>query len=214
MNDLDSVRPSVEILRDAGVPFALTHCTSMYPTPYDKVRLGALADLRRRVSRRGPRPERSFARQLHLPRRGRARRAHSRKALHLRQDLAGSGRADLDGSRRSSPIWSAARARSSKRSAAAKRSCRKSSRRSTSPTRASSRSAQVKEGEAFSAANVWVKRPGTGEIKARDFDRVLGGRARTRATQVAGRHQASLGSSLGRVDRSAGSASVERPALH
>jgi len=35
----------------------------------------------------------------------------------------------------------------------------------------------VKSGEQFSAANVWVKRPGTGEIKARDFDRVLGRRA-------------------------------------
>jgi sialic acid synthase SpsE len=35
----------------------------------------------------------------------------------------------------------------------------------------------VKAGETFSAANVWVKRPGTGEIKARDFDRVLGRRA-------------------------------------
>jgi N-acetylneuraminate synthase len=45
MNDLESIAPAVEILRQAGVPFALTHCTSMYPTPYEKVRLGGLADL-------------------------------------------------------------------------------------------------------------------------------------------------------------------------
>ncbi len=45
MNDLKSIRPSVEILRKAGVEFALLHCTSMYPTPYEKVRLGALSDL-------------------------------------------------------------------------------------------------------------------------------------------------------------------------
>jgi N-acetylneuraminate synthase len=45
MNDLLSIGPAVEILRQADVPFALLHCTSMYPTPYDKVRLGALADL-------------------------------------------------------------------------------------------------------------------------------------------------------------------------
>ena len=45
MNNLDSIRPSVEILRKAGVPFALLHCTSLYPTPYDKARLGALAVL-------------------------------------------------------------------------------------------------------------------------------------------------------------------------
>jgi N-acetylneuraminate synthase len=46
MNDLASIRPAVEVLRAARVPFALTHCTSMYPTPYDKVRLGAIGDLR------------------------------------------------------------------------------------------------------------------------------------------------------------------------
>ena len=45
MNDLLSIEPAVKILRDAGVPFALLHCTSMYPTPYEKVRLGALAEL-------------------------------------------------------------------------------------------------------------------------------------------------------------------------
>ena len=28
------------------VPYALLHCTSLYPTPYEKVRLGALAELR------------------------------------------------------------------------------------------------------------------------------------------------------------------------
>src|SRR3954469_22831409 len=45
MNDLDSIEPSVNILRRAGVPYALLHCTSMYPTPYEKVHLGALAVL-------------------------------------------------------------------------------------------------------------------------------------------------------------------------
>lgn len=45
MNNLDSIAPAVEILREAGVPFALTHCTSMYPTPYEKVRLGGINDL-------------------------------------------------------------------------------------------------------------------------------------------------------------------------
>jgi sialic acid synthase SpsE len=45
MNDLRSITPAVEILRAANVPYALTHCTSMYPTPYAKVRLGALQEL-------------------------------------------------------------------------------------------------------------------------------------------------------------------------
>ena len=42
MNDVASIQTAVDILRRGGVPFALMHCTSMYPTPYEKVRLGAL----------------------------------------------------------------------------------------------------------------------------------------------------------------------------
>ncbi len=45
MNDLASVLRSVEVLEKRGVPYAVLHCTSMYPTPYDKVRLGALGQL-------------------------------------------------------------------------------------------------------------------------------------------------------------------------
>src|SRR4030095_11092365 len=45
MNDLASVRRSASVL-EGRVPFALLHCTSMYPTPYDKVRLGAITQLR------------------------------------------------------------------------------------------------------------------------------------------------------------------------
>src|SRR5439155_10220606 len=45
MNDLASIEPTVAILRQGGIPYALLHCTSLYPTPYAKVRLGALGEL-------------------------------------------------------------------------------------------------------------------------------------------------------------------------
>ena len=45
MNDVDSIRPAVQILRAKQVPYALLHCTSVYPTPYHLVRLGALREL-------------------------------------------------------------------------------------------------------------------------------------------------------------------------
>ncbi len=48
MNNLESVGQAVSILRKAEVPFALLHCTSIYPTPYSSVRLGALQDLARK----------------------------------------------------------------------------------------------------------------------------------------------------------------------
>src|SRR5438270_81357 len=46
MNDVFSIAIAVDILRRHSIPYALFHCTSMYPTPYEKVRLGALAELR------------------------------------------------------------------------------------------------------------------------------------------------------------------------
>jgi N-acetylneuraminate synthase len=46
MNDIDSIRPSVHILRQASIPFALLHCTNIYPTPPELVRLGALKQLK------------------------------------------------------------------------------------------------------------------------------------------------------------------------
>jgi N-acetylneuraminate synthase len=51
MNDLASISRTVEILERRGVDYGLFHCTSMYPTPYSKVRLGALAELERKFPR-------------------------------------------------------------------------------------------------------------------------------------------------------------------
>lgn len=48
MHDLDGLEPTVDVLRRAGVPFALLHCTSVYPTPPGLVRLGALGQLAER----------------------------------------------------------------------------------------------------------------------------------------------------------------------
>lgn len=46
MNSIESVRPSVEILRKARIPYALMHCTNVYPTPPELVRLGAMTQLK------------------------------------------------------------------------------------------------------------------------------------------------------------------------
>ena len=45
MNDVASVAKAVDVMERRGVDYALLHCTSMYPTPYEKVRLGGLRDL-------------------------------------------------------------------------------------------------------------------------------------------------------------------------
>lgn len=45
MNDLASVRRSVSAIQKSECPLMLMHCTSLYPTPYEKVRLGAIQQL-------------------------------------------------------------------------------------------------------------------------------------------------------------------------
>lgn len=47
MNDLQSIAKAVRIVKAYRCPIMLMHCTSMYPTPYDKVRLGAIPQLKK-----------------------------------------------------------------------------------------------------------------------------------------------------------------------
>ncbi|CAN1593602.1 SpsE Sialic acid synthase [Candidatus Pelagibacterales bacterium] len=42
MNSIDSIKPSVEILRKYKIDFALLHCTNLYPTPSNLVRLNCI----------------------------------------------------------------------------------------------------------------------------------------------------------------------------
>jgi len=45
MNDIPSIRKSVAVIKEHGIPFVLMHCVSIYPTPYDKVRLKSIVQL-------------------------------------------------------------------------------------------------------------------------------------------------------------------------
>lgn len=47
MNNIQSVRKAVEILEKHGVQYALLHTTNLYPTPPELVRLGAMQELQR-----------------------------------------------------------------------------------------------------------------------------------------------------------------------
>ena len=48
MNNMDSISKSVDILKKANIDYAIMHVTSMYPTPYDKVRLGIITELKQK----------------------------------------------------------------------------------------------------------------------------------------------------------------------
>ena len=46
MNDMSSIKASVETILSHGVPLALLHCTSIYPAPPETMRLGAITHLK------------------------------------------------------------------------------------------------------------------------------------------------------------------------
>jgi sialic acid synthase SpsE len=176
MNDLDSVRPSVEIFRDAGVPFALMHCTSMYPTPYDKVRLGALGDLRDAF------PDAVVGLSDHSIGNYTCLAAVALGARilekHFTSDKTWAG-PDVPISMDPAELADLVRgSRAIFEALGGGKTILPEEQQTIDFAYACVVTIrEVKEGDVFSPANVWVKRPGTGEIKARDFDRVLGGRA-------------------------------------
>lgn len=45
MNDLRSILASVSLIEKAQVPYAILHCTNVYPSPYETVRLSCLSEL-------------------------------------------------------------------------------------------------------------------------------------------------------------------------
>jgi len=47
MNSIKTIKPSVQILKKAKLPFAILHCTNIYPTPPDLVRLNCLNELKK-----------------------------------------------------------------------------------------------------------------------------------------------------------------------
>jgi N-acetylneuraminate synthase len=173
MNDLDSVRPSVEILRQHRVPFALMHCTSIYPTPYEKVRLGALADLR------GAFPDAVVGLSDHSMGNyacfGAVALGASILEKHFTSDKSWPGPdvpISLDPAELHDLIQGS-------RAIHQALGGRKGILSEEQPTIDFAYACvvslrDVSEGEEFTVENIWVKRPGTGEIKAAAFEQVLG----------------------------------------
>lgn len=174
MNDLAAIRVAVDIFNSNAVPYALLHCTSMYPTPYDKVRLGALNEMRAEFTNAvlglsdhsignytcfgavalgcGAILEKHFT----------SNRTWSGPdieisitPLELRELIIGSSaiHSALEGSKTILP--------------------------DEQPTIDFAYAcvvsiSDIKKGEELTPNNIWVKRPGTGQIKARDYEAILG----------------------------------------
>ena len=187
MNDIASIAPSVAILREAKVPFALLHCTSIYPTPYEHVRLGAISDLKHAF------PDAVVGLSDHSLGNYTCLAAVALGARilerHFTSDKSWPGPdvplsmdpVDLrDLVRGTRAVFAALGG--GKTILAAEQPTIDFAYACVVTTRA------IAEGEVLSPENTWVKRPGTGEIKARDYERVLG---RAAARSIAAHTQVS-----------------------
>ena len=176
MNNLATIRPAVTILLDAGCPVALMHTTSMYPTPYDKVRLGAMTDLMNAFP--------------HIP----VGLSDHSVGIYTCLGAVALGASILEKHFTSDSTWPGPDIQVSitpgelrelitgANAIHAARGGDKSILAEEQPTIDFAYAcvvaiADIKPGDSLSAENIWVKRPGTGEIKAVDFDQLLGKRA-------------------------------------
>lgn len=173
MNDVDTVRPSVEIMRRHRVPFALLHCTSMYPTPYEKVRLGAMQQLAEAF------PDAVVGLSDHTT------------TIYACLGAVALGASILERHFTSSRDWpgpdvpismTPPELRELVEGSKAIHAClggRKEILPEEQPTIDFAYASvvairDIAPGETISESNIWVKRPGTGEILAKDYRSILG----------------------------------------
>tara|TARA_B100001248_G_scaffold64967_1_gene45411 strand:+ start:615 stop:1646 length:1032 start_codon:yes stop_codon:yes gene_type:complete len=173
MNDISSIKASVETILSHGVPLALLHCTSIYPAPPETMRLGAITHLKDEfpdleiglsdhslgisvalgsVAVGANIVEKHFTKSRQWPGPDNPFSIEPNELKNL-----------VDWSKE---IW---KARGGKKDILADEkpvidfayACVVAIK-------------DINKGEALSLDNIWVKRPGTGEIFAKDFEDVLG----------------------------------------
>lgn len=176
MNNLESVAQSVAILRSHGVPFALMHCTSMYPTPYNRIRLGAIGELQAKF------PDAVVGLSDHslsnYPCFGAVALGASILERHFTSDKSWLG-PDINISMNPDELKELI---IGSRAIFEASGGRKEILSEEQPTIdfAYACVVAIKDilpGETLNMENIWVKRPGTGEIKAEHFSTLLGKKA-------------------------------------
>jgi sialic acid synthase SpsE len=178
MNDLASIQTSVDILRRSGVPFALMHCTSIYPTPYEKVRLRGLQEMATAF------PDAVLGLSDHSIGNYTCLAAVALGASllekHYTSDRAWPG-PDVAISIDPEELGDLIRGSRAVRQAMGGGKTILPEEQPTIDFAYACVVAirDIEPGERLTRENAWVKRPGTGEIKAVDFERVLGKKAKT-----------------------------------
>ncbi len=172
MNDVRSIGNSIKAIKKHHCPLMLMHCTSMYPTPYNKVRLGAINDLITQFDLPVGLSDHSLGIYTCLG-------AVALNACALEKHFTISRKWPGPDVPISIEPHELSEMVKGSRAVFEARGGRKNILPEEQPVidfaYASVVSiASIRKGEEFSNKNIWVKRPGTGEILAESIDRVLG----------------------------------------
>lgn len=173
MNSIKTVKPSVDIIRKFKVPYALLHTTNLYPTPYHLVRLGSLLDLKKNFS------DAVVGLSDHTDNNYACFGAVALGASIIEKHFT-------DSHKRKGPDISSSmdveQCKDLIRGVEVLFKERGGKKNIIKEEKVTSKFAfatvvaikNIKRGEKLNLNNVWVKRPGTGEIKASEFHKILG----------------------------------------
>lgn len=173
MQTIESLRASVQILEDAGIDYALLECTNLYPSPAEIVSLRGVSELRQAFpnalvgfSDHSIGPEMALASvalgACILERHYTDSRYRKGPDISCSMDPA-ELRFLID---RSKEIWIAAN--NPKQRSAAEEDVYRFARASIVADR------DLPAGHVITEADIWARRPGSGEIPGYEFDRLLG----------------------------------------
>ena len=173
MNDIASIRKTVEILEQYNVQYALLHCTNLYPTPANLVRLGGMTELQKEF------PNAVIGLSDHTVNNNACLASVALGASILERHFTDSMDRQgpdivcsmdpkdlnelIEGSKEIQQM------RGGKKEASQEEQVTIDFAFATVVT-----IKPLKKGDLLTKENIWVKRPGTGEIKAEDFNEILG----------------------------------------
>lgn len=174
MNSIESIKPTIEILRANEIPFVLLHTTNLYPTPMNLVRLNAMLELKKEFSCLVGLSDHTTNNLACL---GAVALGACVLERHFVDTMDRSGPDIIcsmdEGALKELIIQSEQMA--IMRGLNTKKSAVKEEQVTIDFAFASVVSIkEIKKGDIFSLENIWVKRPGIGGIAAREFESILG----------------------------------------
>ncbi|WP_267523381.1 N-acetylneuraminate synthase family protein [Campylobacter sp. MG1] len=177
MNDINSIKKAVKIFKDENTPIALLHTTNLYPTPPHLVRLGAMQEMMNEF------PDLEIGLSDHTLNNNSSIAAIALGATIIERHFTDHKNrigedivCSMDENEARELVNAAKELHQMK---GGKKEAAKEEKVTIDFAFATCVSIKpIKKGEMFSVDNLWVKRPGTGEILAEHYESLLGKKAR------------------------------------